>query len=145
MNPLIFLKMCLMRSKKASDVFGANGRELWGFTLKSYDPIALLGTMKNSGVYYAILCLFNPADIYTSPMLQVLTVYENPDGQCEVTGHKYFDLNEMYSAGNKAVNTRRPDTENGWEYYTPSGDQYIYSTMSINNKNGLSPQITGRT
>lgn len=117
-NPL------LASAELPEDSQTALDKALESVTEAAYDPIALLARQVVSGMNYSILCKITPDDPDSASHLDVVTVYQDPDGNIEDMSIVPFDLADVTDLDH--TYSVDPDTLGGFvintEYY-PSQDK----------------------
>ena len=70
----------------------------------AYEPIAVLGRQVVAGTNYSILCRGTVVVPDAEPVYEIITVYENLDGNAEITGDKEIFSGDSDAQGGYAVN-----------------------------------------
>lgn len=73
-----------------------------GMTGADYDPVALLGTQAVAGTNYCVLCRVTPVAPDAEPTYDLVYVYEDLDGKCELVDNVELDVAGGYDYGKAA-------------------------------------------
>lgn len=85
-----------------------------GLVGAEYKIVALLGTQVVAGTNYEILCEVTPVVPNATPSLAVVTVYEDLEGNAEITNVTDIDLGEYYGATNPEDEKAFAQIAGGW-------------------------------
>lgn len=79
------------------------------YTGMNFTPVALLGTQVVAGVNYKIFCAATTVTAEPETQWNIVTVYKNLEGDCEITNVEVYMFNDAEAVGSYVVNENAVD------------------------------------